>query len=196
MGYFDVDAVAALNRLPAAGKRGFVYAVCARMLPHYLAFVEAEGWGHPAAVQAALATLHGAVFAPPAPLAVQRATAALEEATPDSDDFGSVLGALAQDACCALLSALDWLHNADEQRLAEVLALAHSTVDLYVQEVLALEPNDPELEQKIAAAPAMRREIDWCRTTLDRLNGMPTPTEALLHELVQGNMLKLEQLPT
>lgn len=195
MGYFDVEAVAAVNRLSAPGKAGFAYAVCARMQPHYGAFAEAEGWGDPAALQAALTTLYGAVFAPAAAQEVQRTTAAVEAATPDSDDFGSVLGALAQDACGALLSALDWLLHAEEQRLVEVLTFAHNTVDLYVQEVLALEPNDPALEQQIAEAPAMRREIEWHRTALALLQGMPRPTEALLQELIQGNMLELEQLP-
>jgi uncharacterized protein YjaG (DUF416 family) len=98
-------------------------------------FFEAEGWGNPAVLHAALTILQQAVFSAPAVADLQQQYQQVEKVTPDSDDFGGTLGSFALDTCCALLSALDFVLQGTNQYVLDVAVLARNTVDLYVQEL-------------------------------------------------------------
>ena len=54
----------------------------------------------------------------------------VERLTPDSNDFGSTLGSLALDMCCALLSAFDFVLRGTDQSMLDVAALARNTEDM------------------------------------------------------------------
>jgi hypothetical protein len=82
-----------------------------------------------------------------------------------------------------------------DQYVLDVATLARNTVDLYVQEVEALEPSDPHLKQKIDRTPYLLQEVSWQRAALNRLATIDQPSPALLRELLPGPMLDLALLP-
>lgn len=195
MDHFAAEASAQVPTLTTAAKAAFAYAICARLTPHYQAFFEVEDWGDLLVLQSALAVLRQAVFTAPAVAAVQRTYRQVEEVTPDSDDFGSSLGSLALDTCCAILAALDFTLHERNQALLDVATFARNTVDLYVQELEELDPSDPHLEQKIDRSPYMVQEVNWQRAALHRLASIERPSPEILQELLQGPMLDLALLP-
>lgn len=195
MDHFAAEASAQVPTLTTAAKAAFAYAICTRLTPHYQAFFEVEGWGDILVLQSALAVLRQAVFAAPAVAAVQRTYRQVEEVTPDSDDFGSSLGSLALDTCCAILAALDFTLYERNQAILDVATFARNTVDLYVQELEELDPSDPHLEQKIDRSPYMVQEVNWQRAALHRLASMEQPSPEILQELLKGPLLDLALLP-
>lgn len=195
MDHFAQEASIRVPKLTTSNKIAFTYAICVRLLPHYQAFFKAEGWGNPAVLHSALTILQQAVFSAPAVADLQQQYQQVEEVTPDSDDFGDTLGSFALDTCCALLSALDFVLKGTDQYVLDVAVLARNTVDLYVQELGNMEPNDPQLEQKINRSPYMVQEVSWQREALNRLEGVERPSQGLLDELITGQMLDLELLP-
>jgi uncharacterized protein YjaG (DUF416 family) len=195
MDHFAAEASAQVPTLTTSAKAAFAYAICERLTPHYHAFSEAEGWGDLLVLQSALVVLRQAVFAAPAIPDVQRTYRQVEEVTPDSDDFGSSLGSFALDTCCAILAALDFILTAHDQAVLDVATFARNTVDLYVQELEELDPNDPHLEQKIDRSLSMVQEVQWQRAALKRLASREQPSPELLQELLPGPTLDLALLP-
>jgi len=193
--HFLEEASLRVPTLTTASKLAFAYAVCVRLQPHYQAFWEATRWGDPIIMQAALTLLRRAIFLPPLLADLQNSYRQVEHVTPDSEDFGSLLGSLALDTCCALLSAFDFVVEGNDQSVLDVATFARNTVDMYVQEIEEMDPNDPDLEAKIDRHQYMVREVKWQRAALAQLTNVEQPTSALLDKLVQEQMLDLELLP-
>lgn len=195
MDHFAAEASIQVPTLTISAKAAFAYAICERLTPHYQSFFEAEGWGDLVVLQSALVVLRQAVFAAPVVTDVQQTYRQVEEVTPDSDDFGSSFGSFALDTCCAILAALDFLLTEHDQAVLDVATCARNTVDLYVQELEELDPNDPHLEQKIDRSPYMVQEVNWQRAALKRLASSERPSPEILQELLQGPRLDLALLP-
>jgi uncharacterized protein YjaG (DUF416 family) len=193
--HFLAEASLRVPALTTAGKRAFAYAICVRLQPHYQAFSQVTSWGDPVVLQTALGLLHRTVFLPPVVADLRHVYRQVERVTPDSEDFGSLLGSLALDTCCAVLSAFDFVLEGNDQSVLDVATFARNTVDMYVQEIEELDPSDPELEARIDSHPHMVREVKWQRAALDQLASIEQPTSALLDKLMQGEMLDLNPLP-
>jgi len=82
-----------------------------------------------------------------------------------------------------------------DQYVLDVATFARNTVDLYAQELEEMEPSDPQSEQKIDRSPYMVQEVSWQRAALNRLASIERPSQELLDELIQGQILDLELLP-
>jgi uncharacterized protein YjaG (DUF416 family) len=193
--HFLEEASRRVPTLTTAGRLAFAYAICVRLQPHYQAFSQATGWGDPVVMQTALDLLQRAVFLPSVVADLRHVYRQVERVTPDSEDFGSLLGSLALDTCCAVLSAFDFVLEGNDQSVLDVATFARNTVDMYVQEIEELDPSDPELEPRIDSHPYMVREVKWQRAALDQLTSTEPPTSALLDKLIQGEMLDLDLLP-
>ena len=84
---------------------------------------------------------------------------ACENAAPQTEDFTSLYVTAAQDACFAICCCLDFLLDSDVEKITQVAAYATDSVDLYIQEIEALQPHDPNLEEKILSHFLMQREL-------------------------------------
>jgi uncharacterized protein len=69
--------------------------------------------------------------------------------------------------CCAFV--LELLRKDDSKKVIEGASLARDTVDMYVQELEFLHPQDPKLEEKILRHPLMQRELKRQREDFDLL---------------------------
>lgn len=133
---------------------------CERLLPNYLAFQQDSGWGDVTHVRNALNCATASIYGQkPVVDEVKSLSVACESEAPNSDDFASVYVTSAQDACFAVCNLLDFLLEADINKIVQVATYATDSVDLYVQEIEGMSPADPSLEQKILMHRLMQREL-------------------------------------
>lgn len=79
-----------------------------------------------------------------------------EACVPDEEVSATLLGALAQDAALAVMTAASSPASGDVWRCAQY---ATDAIDLYVLETQGLDPGDPGLEQAVLEHPLMQREL-------------------------------------
>lgn len=133
---------------------------CERLLPNYIAFQKDTGWGDFSVVRNALDIVWK--FLSAEVLTAQGMAAEIlkcEAVTPSSDDFSSLYVTSAQDACFSVFCLLDYLVQADIEKIVRVAMYATDSVDLYVQEIDEMKPDDPSLEEKILTHRLMQREL-------------------------------------
>lgn len=175
------------DRLARLGKKqllAFGAVCCERLLPNYVAFQQDSGYGDVAPVRRALdlvwASLDGRSFLADE---VEEATAACESVAPNSDTFSSIFVTAAQDACFAVCSLLDFLHEGNVDKIVQVATYATDSVDLYIQETEMIAPNDPRLEERILAHHLMQSELQQQNTDLAAVERTPSMSQDFLVEL-------------
>lgn len=150
-----------LNKIPEVCQLAFGAACCERALPNYIAFSNAEHWGDPRILRGALDRVWKIIAGEDV---VEDEIKGLEKqchaATPDSDDFGSVLGTAGQEASIAIQLLLRYCLEADPQYGLRISTLQRDTIDCFVQDQLDLDPMDPRLNEIIEAHPLMREELE------------------------------------
>ena len=140
---------------------------CNRLAPLYSKFSQDENWGNPELlIQCRERAATWLIEPAEKPDALFKG---LEGVIPDSEDFGSILGAYAQNASIAHAYLLDQLGTNDRQPLVWALHKCYDTIDIYVQEIL-----DPDLEGNLSSKdiedhPAMVGEVFW---QVERLKGI------------------------
>jgi len=162
----------------------FAAACCERLLPNYLVFNEESGWGDITTLRNALdqvwAFLEGQG---PSSQEIEDIAASCDAVTPDSEDFGSVYADLAQDACLAISNLLSYLFEGGVEKVVYAVTYATDSVDLYVQEAGDMDPNDPELEQKILTHPLMQRELAQQEKELEMIEQASSLSPEFLKQL-------------
>ena len=159
-----------IDRLPARGRLAFLLSCAERLLPNYFAFSRAESWGDPSALREAM-DLGWAAFAGEqiATTVIEISLRRCEAVTPDTEQFPSALVSAALDAAVCSALVLDYLLGGESQKVVEGASLARDTVDMHVQELENLSPDDPLLEGKILRHSLMQRELARQSKDLDLL---------------------------
>lgn len=183
-----------LTSLTQQGKLAFTYSIAARMEPQYMAFYNSEGWGDPAVVKASLDAIRDKVIGITSTIHLEPLLERLEAVIPDVDEHESSLASYAMDAGCAIHEALRYLLESQDEQAISVATFSRDTVDMYVQELHDLSPNDPALEEKIATDPYMVNEVNRQLTSLRQLQGVTVIDEELLNNLVSGKLIDIELL--
>lgn len=156
---------------------------CERLFPNYLAFQHDSGWGDAALMRAALDCVWACLRdQPPSSEEIENITSSCEDAAPSSDDFDSLYVTAAQDACFAICALLDYLLESDIDKIVQAATYATDSVDLYVQEIENMAPNDPKLEQKILMHRLMQRELTQQEEDLKAIEVIPALTQEFLAE--------------
>ena len=150
-----------LTRLDDLQQLAFGAACCERLLPNYLAFQKESGWGNVGPIRDALnlVWLYLRGQQSTSQQEINNLIVSCEAAAPDSEIYETLFVTSAQDACFAICSLLDYLVKTDPDKIVQVARYATDSVDLYVQEIENMLPNDPELEQRILNHPLMQREL-------------------------------------
>ena len=92
-----------------------------------------------------------------------------EKLAPRPEDFDDILVSAAMDAAVATAMIFRCLEQRDVERIVEISTLARDSVDMYVQEIENLDPQDPNLEKKIENHPLMLLEVQRQVRTVDLL---------------------------
>ncbi|MEY4903785.1 MAG: hypothetical protein RLZZ292_1600 [Bacteroidota bacterium] len=129
----------------------FIALNCAKTLPNYQKFSEEEHFGDVAVLEKILRFFHQCI----ANRAINKDEATklllqLEAIAPDLDKFKSSSTSYALDACCAFDEGLLFLLHEKAIHLLNVNEWLYNTMDMYVQEKNNFDPNDKDLETKIA----------------------------------------------
>ncbi len=159
-----------LSAMTPQQRAGFALATAERLLPNYAFFERAEGWGNSEVLREVLdlawTSLLDSSFTVP-PLGELRQ--AVEEATPDTEEFDTVHVSSALDAATAAASVLDLLEDGEVEHAVSVATMARDSVDMYVQELEDMDAQDPRLEQRILEHDLMQKELRRQREQLARL---------------------------
>lgn len=149
-----------LSRMSPKQQLVFGAAICERLIPSYAMFVSEEAWGDVHKPRGALDAVWEEIESRSVErLVLRKINAECEAAAPASEKFRSLFVTAAQDCCFSICSLLDFLENRQTERIVQVATYATDSVDLYVQEIESLEPNDRLLETKITEHPLMQREL-------------------------------------
>ncbi len=174
--------------LPPKHRIAFAASCCERLLPNYHAFASTERWGEPTALRQALDEVWR--FAAGAIVTEQRIDAlvrACRSATPDLDDFSSLLASLALDAAAAVVSTLECCLDGASKRVAEVSELAIASVDTFLNAVNDPDPGvhgaDKAFDEWLRNAPLMRAELAHQRRDLIALQSAAVLERELLPAL-------------
>ena len=139
----------------------FGAACCERLSRPYELFVAETKWGDWNSLTATLERAWAEVLERRAiPEAERSAMIELcERNAPDSEQFDSLLVSSAQSFAIALSSLLSFLAAGEAQHLESVANCPIDALDLYVQELEDMNPQDPDREERIRKHPLMQREL-------------------------------------
>jgi hypothetical protein len=169
---FDEQALRErLTALPQAKALAFGAACAERILPNYLRFMRETGWGRIDRLRRALDLVWKIVETDIGTDedVIRQILAECEATAPDSEDFGSLFTSGAQDACFAICNLLDFVLEKSNKCIVLAARYPTDSIDLYVQEVENIAPQDPMLESKILSHPLMQQELARQRRDLDVL---------------------------
>jgi len=107
----------------------------------------------------------------------------VESQMPDAECFDTIYVSSALDACAACFLLLDFLRQRKLDRILEIATLARDTVDMFVQELENIPPNDPNIEQKLQTHELMRNEINVQKSTMILLKSINTITPSIIAKL-------------
>lgn len=184
MEIFDEDKLERQLQKLAAWKRvAFMAQTGVRMLPNYERFSAETGFGDVSVLRRALEAAWLWVESEKLPHDLSTLREACERQAPSTEQFRSRYTSAALDAANAAAATLDAIARPDEARSSEVASLARDTVDLFVQELLDLDPNAADFESAILQHELMQRELHRQREDLEALMKWTGPRSTASREL-------------
>ena len=174
---FDEDRLRqSLTRLDPWKRVAFMALSCERMVPNYDRFTADSGFGDSQILRRGIDAAWSWLESDRVPDDLKSVSARVEQQAPNTEGFSSPFTSAALDAANAVASLLDAINEPDGADPVEVASLARDTVDLYVQEIENLNPNDRGLEDAIRRHPLMQAELRRQRddlTYLEHWTGLP-----------------------
>jgi uncharacterized protein len=157
---FDEERVRqSLGRLDPWKRVAFMALCCERMVPNYDRFTADSGFGDSQVLRRGIDAAWSWLDSDRVPDDSKSVRAQVEQQAPNTEDFSSPFTSAALDAANAVASLLDAVAEPDGADPGEVASLARDTVDLYVQEIEKLDPNDRGIENAIRLHPLMQSEL-------------------------------------
>ena len=174
---FDPDYIYdQLSRLSSIHAVAFAASCCERMLPNYRRFQDQVGWGDTILLRTALDQAWQVVSAGNIPREYLRSLVEqCDHVTPDTEVFTTSLVSHALDASAAISETLELCVDGDLSHALRVATSSRDTVDMYIQKLEDLQPEDSQFEEKILNHPLMVREWKNQVDTLQALAGHVLP---------------------
>lgn len=163
-------------------------AICVeRILPNYAAFKKDTDWGEIAPLRRALDLAWSTVIDKTSDAkTVKFLFESCESVAPDTEIFDSLYASLAQDVCIAACNLLSFMLEYDVNKIVWVATYATDSVDLYVQETEAMDPNVPGLEMKILDHYLMQRELGQQEKNLNFIEQATIFDSSFINDLKQS----------
>ena len=168
--------------LPHAHRIAFAASCCERAYPNYVDFSRQAGWGDPKVLRESLDMAWEIVDdeRPNVGMLLQFERKC-QQATPDLDDFCTpdidVACATGQEAAFMVTLLLQLCRETIPLHAVRIARFAFDTIDMYVQVIQELNPNDPQLEDKIDEHPITRAELSVQKEDLLTLARIQTVTD-------------------
>ncbi len=170
MEVFDEERLCKLLKKLAAWKRiAFMAQTGMRMVPNYERFSVETGFGDVSVLKRAFDAAWAWVESEEVPDDLTALREACDQQAPNTEQFQSPYTSAALDAANAAAAILDAIECPDKAQPTEVASLARDTVDLFVQQLMNLDPNTPSFEEAIVRHDLMQRELRRQREDLEAL---------------------------
>lgn len=150
-----------LENLNFSKKLLFAYLTCERLIPNYKFFSEKYGFGDYKVLEQYLESVLEIIIngTEDLTLSLDEARNRIDKINPFPENYDTVLASSAMDACGSVLELLQYIQDKQDDRIVAISTLSFDTVDMYIQEIEALDyNNDSEFEKKIAEHPLMQSE--------------------------------------
>jgi uncharacterized protein YjaG (DUF416 family) len=167
--YDEEELGKSLNSLPAWKRIAFMAQIGERLLPNYERFSAVTGFGDVSPLRKALDAAWTWIELGIVADDLNGMRDACERQAPDTEKFRSPFTSAALDAANVAAAILDALERPDDAQPVEVASLARDTVDLFVQELMDLDPSAPGFEEAILQHYLMQRELRRQREDLEAL---------------------------
>lgn len=170
--YFDKENLEhRLSPLTDDQRTGFGLLCCERMMPNYTAFSRHTGWGDVSVLRRVLDQCWEN-FVSGTPIDWQLMKTQCERATPDSEDFQTILLSPALDAAVSIATLIELLETREVKHALTIASLARDTVDMYVQELEKMPPNTENIEDEIQRHPLMQAELQSQQDDIAKVAGV------------------------
>ena len=174
----------ALKDLSHEHKVLFMLSCCERLYPNYIAFHKKYEWGNPTILRGALdfvwALFEGKTKDEDKIMTLLQQCDAV---VPDTENFDSVFVSFALDSAVAVTLLFEFLLTGLVEKIIEVASLARDTVDMYIQEIECMAPDDSNLEEIILEHRLMQQELRRQRKDIKFLKDTALSDKAKYDEL-------------
>jgi len=161
-----------LESLPAWKKFVFALSVCERLYPNFVRFCDEVGFSGQDKLRVCLDSAWESVELGELDVDYSLNAQACESLAPDTEDYETVLASSALDAAASISYLMSYFVEQDNELFLEIASLACDSVDMFVQELEDLNPQDSKLEDKILEHPLMQLELSRQRSDIEFLNGL------------------------
>ncbi|MFH6995145.1 DUF416 family protein [Flavobacterium sp. FlaQc-48] len=177
----------------------FSLLICERLLPNYVYFSKKYGYGDPSQLEEIISTLFKDLIEKNKSQNIDNYINVVENLTPDTEDYSTILASFALNACTSILSTLFFLKDDDFENLADVATYARDTVDMFIQERDDLDMNDSQMEILIEKDPFMQKELKRQFEVVDYLNNSKSDSLSVidlvsLRELAKNDIIDISLL--
>lgn len=149
-----------LEELTVNQRFAFALSCCERLYPNYSKFSVQHKWGDSAVLREALDTCWRKLESADVTRdVVNDLILRCVRETPNTEDFSSIYVSPALDAATAVIFLLELALDDSVQKVVQIASLCRDTIDMYVQEMEGLDPQDPDLEAKILNHKFMQAEL-------------------------------------
>jgi uncharacterized protein YjaG (DUF416 family) len=171
-----------LHELPHSHRVAFAASCCERAYPNYINFFQLAHWGGPGALRTSLNRVWDFVEGLIGALDdISELEQKCESVTPDLDDFSTpdidLQSGAAQEAAFMIRLLLQLCRDNQLSYILRIMTFARDTIDMYVQVIEVIDPNDPQLDERIEQHPLMLREIRKQEDDLSRLSQIKARSE-------------------
>ncbi len=188
----EIQLASMLIDLTPLQRVAFSLFCCERLYPNYVYFSKKFNWGDSTVLRDALDQMWKYLEGDDVSDRVDELTAKCNEITPNTEDFDSIYVSSALDSASTTILLLQLVKDDKVDTVVEIASLCNDTVDMYVQELDDMPPNDSELDNKILEHPFMQREIEQQRKDIELLNKANLSDTAEL-EILKIKKIKLEK---
>lgn len=180
-------------------KLTFSLLICERLFPNYVFFSIKYSFGNPSELKKIISTLIRDLLDKSKSSKIDNYINIVENITPDTEDYDTILASFALDACTSLLSTLYFLKDGDFENLVDVATYARDTVDMFIQERDDLDINDIQMDQLIEEDPFMQRELKRQFEVVDYLTNIKSESLSIidlssLRELAKDDIIDISLL--
>ena len=200
MDIFLIEIEKRLKLLPNDNKVLFSALTCEKLLLNYNYFSSLENWGDKSILDDPMVLYYEFIKNNIIDeIELERISRLIEDIAPDTEDFNSPLVSYALDACCAFEDTINFLKTFDYHYVLNVSSYARDTVDMFIQEIENLDPNDIFLDKKIHQNKYYQNEFNRQKNILNYLSNITEITPNVITELRSinseyGNIIDLSIL--
>ncbi len=162
-----------LEKLPPRHPLAFSASCCERVFPNYEVFSEQEEWGDPICLRRALDYVWECAAGKDDAATARSLINDCRAATPDLDDFSAIETSAAQEAAFSILIALEQCLDLHPRHSVRIARFSRDTLDMLAQIQLEIDPQEPELEEKIETFGPFREELRKQEEDLRKLESQP-----------------------